>query len=258
MKEDLMNQQVFISCLIFLCFAYPIFAMKYPLTPTLLRTTQEHLSAECASTYYQPLKLAFLVSKKEKLLHAILEKINNGSIQHVTPSIVISNVKDSPALAVAQQYQVPGIYLDDKDCRGYSWKYDDQIDQYLQKNSITAQNGLICLVDFERIFTLDFMNQYLNRIINMHPSLLPSFPDYDAIPKALDYGVKITGCTVYFVNGIYRKSIIQQSHIEIAKDDTEETVTKKILTAECTLYPFIIGLFAEGKISLNRNVQIND
>ena len=111
-----------------------------------------------------------------------------------------------------------------------------------------------------RIVTDKLLDKYKNRIINIHPSLLPSFTGLNAQKQAIDYGVKYSGCTVHFVdNGLDTGPIILQSVVEVSEDDNYETLSAKILKEEHTIYSKAINLFAENKLSINgRKVEIKN
>ena len=119
---------------------------------------------------------------------------------------------------------------------------------------------LIVLAGYMKILSSDFVTTFKNKIINIHPSLLPAFPGLNAQKQALDYGVKISGCTVHFVDdGVDTGPIILQSVVEIKKDDTEESLLERIHTEEHKIFPQAVKLFCDGKISIDgRKVIISD
>jgi phosphoribosylglycinamide formyltransferase-1 len=122
----------------------------------------------------------------------------------------------------------------------------------LTKNGVTPKNGLVCLAGFMRIISPEFVKKYKNRIINIHPALLPSFPGLDAQKQAVDYGSKYSGVTVHFVDsGVDTGPIILQKVVKVEDDDTEETLSKRILTKEHQAYPEAVRLFAEKKIKIS-------
>ncbi|MFB5628779.1 MAG: phosphoribosylglycinamide formyltransferase, partial [Nitrosarchaeum sp.] len=122
----------------------------------------------------------------------------------------------------------------------------------LEKYGVTPKNGLVCLAGFMRIISPEFVQKYKNRIINIHPALLPSFPGLDAQKQALEYGSKYTGCTVHFVDsGVDTGPIILQYIVEIKKGDTEKILSKRILEKEHKAYPEAVRLFAEKKIKIS-------
>ena len=123
---------------------------------------------------------------------------------------------------------------------------------------ITSKNGLVCLAGFMRILSPYFIKKYKNRILNIHPALLPAFPGLDAQKQAIQFGAKVSGCTVHVVDeGVDTGPIILQEIVKITNNDTEETLSKKILAKEHKIYPKAVELFAKKKLSIKgRNVKI--
>jgi phosphoribosylglycinamide formyltransferase 1 len=123
----------------------------------------------------------------------------------------------------------------------------------LRKYKISPRNGLICLAGFMRLLSPKFVSIFRNRIINIHPSLLPSFPGLHAQRQALEYGVKISGCTVHFVDqGLDTGPIIIQKSTPVLESDTEETLSARILEDEHKIYPEAIRLISENRVKLLR------
>ncbi len=115
-----------------------------------------------------------------------------------------------------------------------------------------TENGLVCLAGFMRIISPEFVKKYKNKIINIHPALLPSFSGLDAQKQAVEYGSKYSGCTVHFVDsGVDTGPIILQKIVKISDRDTEETLAKRILAQEHQAYPEAVRLFAENKIKIS-------
>lgn len=191
-------------------------------------------------------------------MEAILQKIKSGTIKNVNPSVVISNKSNARALEVAKEYNVNSVFIDDEGEKGASWEYDRKILDYLQKKNITPENGLICLAGFMRIISREFVQKYRWCILNIHPALLPSFPGLNAQRQALEYGMKISGCTVHFVGeGVDTGPIIIQAPVEVKDDDTVDSLTVRILEQEHRIYPEAVRLFSEGKLSIDgRKVKI--
>jgi phosphoribosylglycinamide formyltransferase-1 len=116
---------------------------------------------------------------------------------------------------------------------------------------VYPSNGIICLAGYMRILSAQFVKKYKLRILNVHPSLLPSFKGLNAQKQAFDYGVKISGCTVHFIDdNIDTGPIIIQESVPIYDTDTEEDISKRILKIEHKLYPLAIKLFSDGKLRL--------
>ena len=188
----------------------------------------------------------------------ILKSIKRKKIP-INPAIIISNKSDAKGLKIAQRLGIKTEVIESKDFKGSRSEYDKKIITVLEKYGVTPKNGLVCLAGFMRIISPEFVKKYKNRIINIHPALLPSFPGLDAQKQAIEYGSKYSGCTVHFVDsGVDTGAIILQSIVKIRKGDTEKTLSKRILAIEHRAYPEAIRLFAEKKIKISgRKTIIN-
>ena len=181
-------------------------------------------------------------------MEAILKAVKKGKIR-AKPAVVISNKPDAKGLKVAQRLGVHTEVVDSQGIIGPSWSYDKRIIAVLEKYDVTPKNGLICLAGFMRILNPEFVNQYKGRIINIHPALLPSFPGLHAQRQAVEHGVKFSGCTVHFVDdGVDTGPIILQAVVKVKDNDTEASLSKRILAKEHLIYPQAVKLFCEGKI----------
>ena len=181
----------------------------------------------------------------------ILKSIKRKKIP-INPAIIISNKSDAKGLKIAQRLGIKTEVIESKDFKGSRSEYDKKIITVLEKYGVTPKNGLVCLAGFMRIISTEFVKKYKNRIINIHPALLPSFPGLDAQKQAIEYGSKYSGCTVHFVDsGVDTGPIILQSIVKIRKGDTEKTLSKRILETEHRAYPEAIRLFAEKKIKIS-------
>jgi phosphoribosylglycinamide formyltransferase-1 len=181
-------------------------------------------------------------------MESILKAVKRQKIP-INPAVVISNNHDAKGLKIAQGLGVKTEIVRSSGFEGTRWEYDQKIIAALQKHGVTPKNGLVCLAGFMRIISPEFIQRYKNRILNIHPALLPSFPGLHAQKQALDYGSKFSGCTVHFVdNGVDTGPIILQAVVRIKDVDTEETLSKRILAKEHRIYPQAVKLFAEGKI----------
>ena len=117
---------------------------------------------------------------------------------------------------------------------------------------MTQKNGLVCLAGFMRIISPEFVKKYKNKILNIHPALLPAFPGLDSQKQALDYGVKFTGCTVHFVDsGMDTGPIIIQAVVPVKEGDTDKELSKRILKEEHRIYPEAVNLIAKGKVKVS-------
>jgi phosphoribosylglycinamide formyltransferase-1 len=184
-------------------------------------------------------------------MESILSAIKLGKIKNVKPSVVISNKPNAPGLIVAlEKFKVPSIVVSNNGTKG--WDYDKRIVSVMHQYGVTPKSGLICLAGFMRIISVEFVTQYKMRILNIHPSLLPSFPGLHAQKQAIEYGAKVSGCTVHFVDeGVDSGPILLQKAVPVLDVDTEETLSSRILKEEHKLYPQSVRLFAEGKILVN-------
>ena len=181
-------------------------------------------------------------------MEAILKTIKNKKIP-IKPTVVISNSSNARGLKIAKKLGVETEIIVSKGFKGSRWDYDKKIIAVLQKHGVTPKNGIVCLAGFMRIISPQFIRKYKNKILNMHPALLPAFPGLDAQKQAIEYGAKYSGCTVHFVDdGVDTGPIIIQSVVKINKNDTVKTLTKKILKQEHKIYPEAVKLLAEKKI----------
>jgi len=188
-------------------------------------------------------------------MEAILRAIEMSKIKNVVPRVVISNKPNAPGLHKAAKMGIPTKIVSNS---SKGWDYDKEIVYALKDHMVNQQNGLVCLAGYMRIISPEFIKIFKGRILNVHPSLLPAFPGLHAQKQALEYGVKVSGCTVHFVDvEVDTGPIIAQRTIEVEDHDTEETLSIKILEQEHELYIQCINQFAEGKLStLGRRVCI--
>ncbi len=184
-------------------------------------------------------------------MESILKAIKKKKIP-INPAIVISNKHDAKGIKIAEKLGVNVEVFESKGFKGSREEYDKEIISILTKYGVTSKNGLVCLAGFMRIISPEFVKKYKNRIINIHPALLPSFPGLDSQKQALEYGAKYSGCTVHFVDsGMDTGPIIIQAVVKIRENDTEKTLSKRILKEEHRIYPEAINLFARKKIRVS-------
>jgi phosphoribosylglycinamide formyltransferase-1 len=203
------------------------------------------------------INLAMLISGRGSNMDAILAAIKSGRIGNAKPCIVISNKPEAAGLKIAsEKYGIPTKVMPSDDLKG--WHYDQNIVTILQEHGVTPQSGLVCLAGFMRIISPEFVRQYRMRIMNIHPALLPAFPGLHAQKQALDYGVKVSGCTVHFVDeGMDSGPVILQKAVPVVEGDNEECLSARILEQEHELYPEAVRLFCEGRIKIEgRRVSI--
>ena len=181
----------------------------------------------------------------------ILKAIKKKKIP-IKAAVVISNKPDAAGLKIAQKLGVPTEVVQSKGFEGSRADYDKKIISVLTKYGVTQKNGLVCLAGFMRIISPEFVKKYKNKILNIHPALLPAFPGLDSQKQALDYGVKFTGCTVHFVDsGMDTGPIIIQAVVPIKEGDTDKELSKRILKEEHRIYPEAVNLIAKGKVKVS-------
>ncbi len=192
-------------------------------------------------------------------MEAILKSIKRKKIP-INPKVVISNKPDAKGLKIAQKLGIKTEIIESAGLKGNRWDYDKKIVSVLTEYGVTPKNGLICLAGFMRIISPQFIRKYKNRIMNIHPALLPSFPGLDAQQQAVKYGAKYSGCTVHFVDeGVDTGPVIIQAVVKVNNNDTEKTLSKRILVKEHQMYPEAVRLFAEKKIRISgRKTIISD
>ena len=183
-----------------------------------------------------------------------LQALIDAKIPSVEIVVVVSNNPDAYAIERAKKNKIPVEVIDH---RNYSSRED--FEREIQKRLDQHKIDLITLAGFMRILTPLFIRNYKNKIMNLHPALLPSFPGTNAVKQALVYGVKFTGCTVHFVDeGVDTGPIILQAVVPIYDTDTEESLLERIHKEEHRIYPEAVRLFGEGKLRIEgRRVLIS-
>jgi phosphoribosylglycinamide formyltransferase-1 len=188
-------------------------------------------------------RIAVLVSGRGSNLQAIINSIENKKINAVI-AVVISNVQNAFALEISRKHDIKALFVDPA-----KYKTREDFDQKIIEIIKNEQATLICLAGFMRVLSKTFVQQFKNRIMNIHPSLLPSFPGLKAQKKALDAGVKFGGCTVHFLDeGVDTGPIISQAVVPILDYDTVESLSKRILKEEHRIYPIAIQAFIEQRL----------
>ncbi len=199
------------------------------------------------------LKLGVLVSGRGSNLQSIIDNIEKGDL-NCKLEIVISDNKDAKALGRAEKHKIKRKFIDPAEFTTKK-KYENKMIEYLEDKDVE----LVVMAGFMRILSPYFINYFENRIMNIHPSLLPAFPGLNAQKQALDYGVKVSGCTVHFASEKMDDGpIILQRAVEVKEDDTEEKLARRILKEEHKILPEAIKLYEEGKLEVKNNkVYIN-
>jgi len=181
----------------------------------------------------------------------ILKSIKRKKIP-INAAVVISNKSNARGLKIAKKLGINTEIIESKGFKGSRWQYDKKVIAALTKHGVTPRNGLVCLAGFMRIISPEFVKKYKNRIINIHPALLPAFPGLDSQKQALDYGAKYSGCTVHFVDtDMDTGPIIIQAVLKVKENDTEKSLSKRILKEEHRIYPKAVNLFARKKIKVS-------
>jgi len=194
-----------------------------------------------------PLRVAVLASGRGSNLQAIIDSIEANQVQAAIVA-VISNKKDAVALERARKHGLKDLFVDPKPFAGQPDSreaYDRALLAILQQHDVE----LVLLAGYMKIVTAVLVNAYANRMMNIHPSLLPSFPGLDVQKKAIEWGCKLAGCTVHFVTeGVDEGPIILQAAVPILDNDSPDTLAARILVQEHKLYPRAVQLFAEGRL----------
>ena len=190
-------------------------------------------------------KIGVVVSGRGSNLQSIIDHIAEGKL-NVEIAVVVSDHKEAFALERAAKAGIPTAVVERKGCKDKA-EFEDRIDAALRE----AGAEVVVLAGFMRILTGHFISRWEHKIINIHPALLPSFKGLDAQGQAVDYGVKVAGCTVHFVDeGTDTGPIILQKVVPVLDDDTEETLAARILKEEHKALPEAIQLWADGKLTI--------
>jgi phosphoribosylglycinamide formyltransferase-1 len=189
------------------------------------------------------LRIGVLASGRGSNFEAIARAVASGSIP-ATLSVLITDRPEARARDVARAHGIESLSIDPREHPGR---------EAHEKAVITAleerQVGLVCLAGYMRLLSGSFVKRFEGRLLNIHPSLLPAFPGLHAQRQALERGVRVAGATVHFVDeGTDTGPIVLQSAVAVAADDTEETLSARILAEEHKIYPEAIRLFAEGRL----------
>jgi phosphoribosylglycinamide formyltransferase-1 len=188
-------------------------------------------------------------------MQSILAAIKSGQIK-AEVGIVLTDKPEARALAVARENGIKSICINRKECKDQQ-DFEEQLVAELRNAGVT----LVVLAGFMRILSPYFVGEYRHKILNIHPSLLPSFGGAHAHRDVLAYGTKVSGCTIHFVDeGMDHGPIILQDTVPVLENDTEETLAARVLEKEHILYPRAIELYVDGKLELvgERHVRIKN
>jgi phosphoribosylglycinamide formyltransferase-1 len=199
-----------------------------------------------------PIRIGVLVSGNGSNLQSIIDNSIQGKLNAVV-ACVISNNAEAFALERAKKHDIPTFYVNHR-----SFSSREAFDAALVDLLIQHRVRLVALAGFKRIISPVLLDAFPMSVMNIHPALLPAFPGSKAQQQALNYGVKISGCTVHFVDtGTDSGPVIIQAAVPVFDNDTEDTLSKRILAEEHKIYPMAIQLFAEGRLSVEgRKVRV--
>lgn len=191
------------------------------------------------------MKLGILISGRGSNMAAIIEAVQSGEISKAEVAVVVSDKKSATGLEKAQERGIKTVIVP-KNKRTRE-EHDAEIIAELEKHGVE----LVCLAGYMRLLSPEFVRAFPNKILNIHPSLLPAFPGLDAQKQAFDYGVKISGCTVHFVDEhLDHGAIILQKAVEVADDETAESLSAKILRHEHALYIEALKIIVAGNYEI--------
>jgi phosphoribosylglycinamide formyltransferase-1 len=190
-------------------------------------------------------RLGILLSGRGSNFAAIADSVAAGRLD-AEIAVVISNRSEAPGLAIAKDRGLNAVSLPSK---GIDREiYDRQVIDELHRSNV----NLVCLAGYMRILSGHFIREFSERVLNIHPSLLPAFPGLDAQHQAWEHGVKFTGCTVHFVDeGLDSGPIVKQTVVPVADDDTAESLSRKIIRAEHRIYTEAIALVLSGRYRID-------
>ncbi len=197
--------------------------------------------------------LGILCSGRGSNMQSIMAAVEAGQIK-AEIGIVLTDKPEAKALQTAAAAGIKAVCVNRKECANQQ-EFEEKLVEELKAANVT----LVVLAGFMRILSPYFVEAYRHRILNIHPSLLPSFGGAHAHRDVLAYGTKVSGCTIHFVDeGMDHGPIILQDTVPVLDDDTEETLAARVLTKEHILYPKAIELFVDGKLELvdDRHVRI--
>lgn len=186
-------------------------------------------------------RIAVLLSGRGSNFEAIAESVRAGGIPNAEIALVLSNRENAPGIEKARQRGLEAVVIPSKGRQRE--EYDREVVALLKEKKI----DLVCLAGFMRLLSPYFVNEFRHRILNIHPALLPSFPGLEAQKQALEAGVKVSGCTVHFVDeNLDAGPIVVQASVPVYDDDTEEALSARILREEHRIYTEAINLVLRG------------
>jgi len=198
------------------------------------------------------LRVGVLASGRGSNFEALVKAIEAGGVPAVM-AVLVSDRASAPVLEIARAHGVEGLFVDPKQYPSRE-AHEKAIMAALDERGV----GLVCQAGYMRILGPAYIEHFRGRALNIHPSLLPAFPGLHAQRQALEHGAKVTGATVHFADeGVDTGPIVLQSAVPVLPDDTEETLSRRILEVEHRIFPEAVRLFAEGRLVLDgRRVNI--
>jgi phosphoribosylglycinamide formyltransferase 1 len=181
---------------------------------------------------------------------AVIRAVERGYMKGVKVRAVVSDNSGAKALEVAREHGIESVWLDPTKAATKE-DYDRMLLAALKERGVRPRNGLVVLAGFMRVLSPVFVEAFRNRIMNIHPALLPSFPGLRANEQATAHGVKVSGCTVHFVvPEVDSGPIILQKAVKVEEGDTPESLAARVLKQEHRILPLAIKLFAEGRLQI--------
>lgn len=198
-------------------------------------------------------RIAVLISGRGSNMKSLMDACSSGRIR-ARVVFVLSNIADAAGLGVAQESGIETAVLTHRAFASRE-EYDLRVVELMRQREI----DLVCLAGFMRLISPVFIAAFRNKIMNIHPALLPAFPGLHAQKQAVEYGAKVTGCTVHFVDeGLDSGPIILQRTLDILPDDTEETLSARLLPLEHQTYVEAVKLYFDGRLRIeDRKVRID-
>jgi phosphoribosylglycinamide formyltransferase 1 len=198
------------------------------------------------------IKIGVLISGSGSNLQAIIDNCEAGDIS-ADVAVVISNKENAYGLKRAKNHNITGVYLNRKAFSDES-AYNAAVLDVFKKHGV----DLVVMAGYMRLLGKEVLDAYPNKVMNIHPALLPSFPGAHGIKDALDYGVRVTGVTVHFANEVFDEGpIILQEAVTVMDDDSEDTLAERIHAVEHKIYPRAIKMYCEGRLIIDgRKVRL--
>jgi phosphoribosylglycinamide formyltransferase 1 len=195
------------------------------------------------------LNIGVLASGRGSNFQAIIDEMEAGKI-NASVKLLITDKADAYAIERAKKHSIAYLYINPRDFGSKDAFFVKIVEEFIKRDI-----GLVALAGFMRIVRPPLLDAFPNRIINIHPALLPSFPGLHGQKQAVEYGARISGCTVHFVDaGMDTGPIIIQAAVPVSPDDTEETLSERILRLEHKIFPHAIRLYAEGRLRIEGRI----